>query len=432
MKLENVKIKDLVFPDYNPRKKLKPEDSEYKKIKNSIINFGYVDPIIINSDNTVVGGNQRATILNDLGRKEIECIRINIDKNKEKALNIALNKLSGDWDFEKLTKLLEDVKALNEKDFDLTGFDINELDKLMNEFDVEIGNDSSSTADDNFNVNESLKEIVEPVTQYGDIYRLGNHILMCGDSFNEQDRNKLLAPHIDMIFTDPPYDMQQIGGQGCFAESTKKIKKRIDKLVNFDVMKLEFMSFLDIPSFYIFTSKEGIKKYFKIFDDYNYNILVWGKTNAIPFNSNSFTPDLEYLLYFYSTKIKRIWNNSLKPADIYKKYYISSIQHAKKEDGDLHPTMKPLELINNRIKISSNKNGNVLDLFGGSGSTLIACEQTGRKCLMMEIDQVYCDIIIKRYVKYKDNSTSDVFLLKDNKKIPWNEISEYRPARKNS
>lgn len=428
MNIQKVKLKDLKFPDYNPRKKLKPGDSEYEKIKNSIDQFGYVEPAIVNKDNTIVGGNQRCSILIDLGYKEIDVVKVDLTKEKEKALNVALNKLSGEWDFGKLTKLLDEIRIDNVDNFDLTGFDTKEFDKLMNEFDG-VENDSSSGAgDDNFNVDESLKEIVEPVTKNGDIYRLGNHILMCGDSFNEKDREKLLRSKIDMVFTDPPYDMQ-MGGKGCFHESTKNVKKNIDKLINFDVNKLNFLPDININTFYICTSKNGVKDYLKIFDDYNFNILVWCKSNSIPWTNNNFIPDTEYILYFANKD--RIWNNSLKPVDIYKKYYISSIQHAKKEEGeDLHPTMKPLELISNRIKISSSKGGNVLDLFGGSGSTLIACEQTERKCLMMELNPVYCDIIIKRYIKFKNDDNSDVFLLTDNKKILWSEISKYRPARK--
>jgi len=199
-----------------------------------------------------------------------------------------------------------------------------------------------------------------------------------------------------MVFTDPPYDMD-MGGQGCFAEGMKNCKKRIDNIIHFDPYVLSHLPSMDIGSYYICTSKDGIPKYLDIFKDHNFNILVWCKTNPTPFTSGTFLPDIEYIMYF--SKKGKIWNNSIKPTEVYKKYYISQKLQGRNDAGgeDLHPTMKPIELIANRIKISSNQGGYVLDFFGGSGSTLIACEQLNRKCLMCELDEHYCDVIIKRW-----------------------------------
>lgn len=425
MKIEKIDIEKLIAANYNPRKNLQPHDEEYKKIKKSIEDFGYIEPIIVNKDNTIIGGHQRLKVLEDIGFEEIDIVRVNIDKDKEKVLNIALNKISGEWDFEKLTGLLKEIKIENEDDFLLTGFDEKEFEKLLNEFDKEVN--ENKVKDDSFDEEKALRETVEPISKLGDVYQLGNHMLMCGDSFEKSQVEKLIGDSpIDMIFTDPPYNMK-MGGKGCFVESTKNVKKRIEDIVDFKTNKIQYITKLNVGTFYIFTSKDLIKDYLKMFDDFNFNLLVWGKTNSIPWTNNQFIPDLEYLMYFY--KDKRIWNNSLKPTDIYKKYYISSIQEAKKEDGDLHPTMKPLQLITNRIKISSNENGIILDLFGGSGSTLIAAEQTNRKCYIMEVEPKYCDVIIKRYIDFKEGSSSDVFLIDNNKKIPWSEISGYKPKR---
>jgi DNA modification methylase len=425
MRFEKVDINKLAYANYNPRKDLQPKDAEYKKLKKSIEEFGYVEPIIVNQNNTVIGGHQRAKILQDLGFEKIDIVRVNIPKEKEKALNIALNKISGEWDFEKLTNLLKDIKINNENDFLLTGFDEKEFDKLRNEFDDEFKTDKSEN--ENFDLEKAKQEIVSPVSKPSDMYQLGEHILMCGNSFEQSQIDKLIGNNsIDMVFTDPPYNMKW-GGAGCFAESTKKIKKRIDKLIEFDVNKIQHMKNLKAGSFYICTSKDGIKDYLRIFDDFHFNILIWGKTNAIPMTHNQFIPDVEYIMYFYNSN--RIWNNSLKPTEIYKKYYISSIQKAKKQDGDLHPTMKPIELISNRIKISSKKNGIVLDLFGGSGSTLIASEMLNRKCLMMEIEPTYCDVIIKRYIDFKEGNKEDIFLLENGNKIQWDKIDGYKPKR---
>jgi DNA modification methylase len=419
MNIEKIDIRKLKSAEYNPRKDLKKNNKEYKDILNSIKEFGYIQPLIVNKDYTIIGGHQRLKVLKDLKYNEIDCIVIDVDKKKEKALNVALNKISGEWDFEKLTKLLQEIKIENNDDFTLTGFNDNELEKMMNDFQKENINENSDKYDDNFDVNKAKEEIVEPMTKTGNIYQLGSHLLLCGDSFNEKDREKIIGnKNIDMIFTDPPYDMG-LGAKGCFDKSTKNLRKRLSKLIHFDVKLLEFLPGINTKTYYIFTSKDGIRDYLDIFKDYKFNILFWGKTNAIPMSSNGFIPDLEYLLCF--TCKNKIWNNSLKPSSVYKKYYITSIQEAKKKDGDLHPTMKPLELIADKIRISSNTEGYVLDLFGGSGSTLIAAEQVKRKCLMIELDPTYCDVIIKRYINLK-GSSDDVFLLKNNKNIPLNNI----------
>ena len=133
MEFRKIKITDLKYATYNPRKDLKPGDKEFEKIKNSIIEFGYVDPIIINADMAIIGGHQRVKVLKELGYIEIDCVVIDINKKKEKALNIALNKISGDWDFEALAKLLDELKV-EDYDIELTGFVFAEAEKLWDEF----------------------------------------------------------------------------------------------------------------------------------------------------------------------------------------------------------------------------------------------------------------------------------------------------------
>lgn len=170
MKLEKLEINKLKMAEYNPRKELTEKDPEYIKIKKSINEFGYVSPIIINSDMTVISGHQRLKVLKDLGNTEIECIIVNFDKSKEKMLSVALNKISGEWDTEKLESLLQE---LLQEDFDvsLTGFDSEEIDDLLNEY--------LDNEDDEFDVDEVINEIEDPITKKGDIWILGNHRLMC-------------------------------------------------------------------------------------------------------------------------------------------------------------------------------------------------------------------------------------------------------------
>jgi len=395
MDIIKVDIDKLNPAKYNPRKELKPGDLEYEKIKESIIKYGCVQPIIINNDNTIISGHQRLTVLKDLGHNTADCVIMVLSKKEEKKLNIAMNKISGSWDNRKLTELLKEFK---EEDYNLIGFGTEEINDLFAEAEKELKKEKK---EESFNLEKELEKIEEPKTQKGDIYKLGENLLMCGDSYNLDDIKKLIGENkIDMMFTDPPYKMREHGA-GCFKKTTENLKKRIEKLIDFKVSDINHFTNLDINTFYIFTSKENIKDYLNLFDGYIFNILVWCKTNQTPFTNNTFIPDTEYLLYF-ATK-NRIWNNKLKPYDVYKKYYVSSIAEGRKDSGDLHPTMKPIDLIENRIRISSQENVIVLDLFGGSGSTLIAAEKTKRRCFLMEIEPMYCDVIIKRYESFTGN-----------------------------
>ena len=170
MEIQKIDINKLIPDTYNPRKDLKPHDDEYIKIKNSIINFGYVEPIIINKDFTVIGGHQRLKVLKELNYEKIECIVVDLDKTQEKALNIALNKISGEWNTEKLENLLQELLQEN-FDVNLTGFDSEEIDNILNEY--------LDTEEDEFDIDEAINEIQEPITKPGDIWILGRHRLMC-------------------------------------------------------------------------------------------------------------------------------------------------------------------------------------------------------------------------------------------------------------
>lgn len=187
MNIAKVKLNDLIYASYNPRKPLTPQDPEYQKIKRSIIEFGYVDPVIINSDSTIIGGHQRATVLKDLGYEEIEAVIVDLDKSKEKALNIALNKISGEWDLDKLAEVMAELEK--ELDATITGFDEDQIQELIDKIN-EISD--LDIQEDDFNPEEALEDITEPETKPGDIYILGNHRLICGDATNPEDIKRLL------------------------------------------------------------------------------------------------------------------------------------------------------------------------------------------------------------------------------------------------
>lgn len=203
LRTERRKLVDLKAAEYNPRKALTPDDAEYQKIRRSIEEFGYVDPIIINEDGTIIGGHQRATVLKDLGYQEVDVVVVALDKQREKALNIALNKITGEWDEVKLKDLLLNLD-LGDYDISLTGFEQNDLTELVDKLAIE-----PEAVDDDFNEDEALEQAeAEPVTKLGDVWLLGRHRLMCGDSTSQDDMAVLMNGEIaDLVVTDPPYNV---------------------------------------------------------------------------------------------------------------------------------------------------------------------------------------------------------------------------------
>lgn len=237
MNLKKLKIGDLVMATYNPRKDLTAKDKEYQKIKNSITEFGYVTPIIVNADMTVISGHQRLKVLIELGYTEIECIIVDLDKTSEKALNIALNKIQGDWDEEKLENLLKELKTEN-FDLELTGFNSEEINDLLDDF--------FETTEDEFDVDKAVEEIKTPISKKGDIWILGNHRLMCGDSTTAEDVNNLISgATMDLCITDPPYNVNY----GSINESGYgKQRENGNKILNDNMDDESFYLFL--KSFY--------------------------------------------------------------------------------------------------------------------------------------------------------------------------------------
>ena len=375
MEIKNIKTEQLVPYDKNTKKH---DKTQINNVAESIKQYGFVQPIVIDKDNVVVIGHCRLLAAKQLKMKEVPCVCVeDLTEEQVKALRIVDNKSNeSEWDFDFLPDELAEI--------DLSPFDF--------DFGIEDEEEETEIVEDEA---PEVDEDAEPIAKLGDIWQLGRHRLMCGDSTDKATVELLMNGNkADLLLTDPPYNMHY-DGAGIIKETVKNVRERIKDIVDFDPETIRFLAESDIGSLYIFTSKDLIPKYFEIFKDWKFNILCWIKTNNPPMTHNVFLPDIEYLLYFH--KGKRVWNNGLKPMDVYRKAYFSSRQEGQEEIGDVHPTMKPLKLLCDKIKISSNKNGGVLDLFGGSGSTLIACEQLDRTCYMMELDPKYCDVIIKRW-----------------------------------
>lgn len=405
MKIETIKIKDLKPAKYNPRKDLKPEDKEYQKIKKSILKFGYVETIIVNKDLTVIGGHQRLKILEELGYEEIECNVVDLTKDEEKALNIALNNLSGDWDNQKLEDLITELKV---KDFDLdvTGFDEEEIENMLDK--------SIDLKDDNFELEKELKQIEKTIVKLGDIWILGKHRLMCGDSTSKDDVEKLMKNDVaKCIFTSPPYNMSSRMYENY--EDNLESRKYID--FNLNVVKLwtnYLKGFLFWNISYNKNSRwEFIEILYKIVKKTGLKfmeLIVWDKGHGMPItskemltrqyedilmvgNEDAISEDME--LYCLGTTDKKAYFNKKTGKGISNYWRIST----GNTQLDNHKACFPLELPIKAIKLTTNRDDIVVDCFGGSGTTLIAAEKTDRKCYTMELDPVYCDVIIKRWEK---------------------------------
>ena len=415
MKIQEIEISKLIPATYNPRKDLKPSDEEYQKIKKSILEFGFVSPLVVNEDMTVIGGHQRLKVLQELGYTEVECIIVNLDKTKEKALNIALNKISGEWDTEKLENLLNELLQEN-FDVSITGFNSEEIDDLLNEY--------LDTEEDKFDIDEAINEIEDPTTKQGNIWLLGNHRLMCGDSTSNEDVSKLMSGSLaDLVITDPPYNVDIENSQGMRIQNDNMSNSAFNEFLtkSFKCMN-EFLK--PGGAFYIwFASREHIN-FESALNNNKLEVrqeLIWNK-NALVLGSQDYQWKHEPCLYGWKSggshyfiddrtqttiidNVKTDFNKMKKEElvkileDIVSKINTTVINENKPTVNDLHPTMKPIKLLGRLIKNSSRINEKILDLFGGSGSTLIAAEQSKRVCYMMELDPKYCDVIVKRWEK---------------------------------
>lgn len=412
MQIEKKKVIDLVPADYNPRKDLKPGDKEYEKLKRSIDEFGYVDPLIWNKRTSrLVGGHQRLKVLKDMGIDEVDVVVVDMDEEKEKALNVALNKISGDWDKDKLMLLITDLQG---EDFDvsLTGFDPEELDDLFKD-DMKDG-----VKDDNFDVDKELKK--PTMTKTGDLWQLGEHRLLCGDSTKEESYDLLMAgKQANLVITDPPYNVNYQGSAG----KIKNDNMKDDAFYQFLLAAFTNMekSMADDASIYVFHADTEGLNFRKAFSDAGFYLsgtCIWVKQSLV-LGRSPYQWRHEPILFGWKKKGKHCWYAGRKESTIW--------EFDKPKKNKDHPTMKPIPLLAYPIMNSSMTNSIVLDPFGGSGSTLIACEQTKRICRTIELDEKFCDVIVKRYIE-QVGSTKDVKVVRDGLTYGYDEVKIDEPV----
>lgn len=346
---------------------------------------GFRTPLVIsNLSGKLVSGHGRLLAAHKLGMTEVPCDFQDFENEEQEIAHLyADNKIASMADHDDAF-MIDTIKELDlgDMDFELFG---------MDNFEIPMEPDPAKEETE-----DAIPENVETRCKPGDLWILGNHRLLCGDSTNIQHVERLMGGEkADMVFTDPPYNYTPTNrGAGALGAQASKVGKKIEFISTFDPSAfLNTLSAIKAEPFaaYIFCNTELVRDYLNWAEaeKLNYNILAWHKTKFIPANSNHHYPDTEYCIFISK---RPIFNSGLSP-DHYRKYWIQD-----KDGNDLHPTMKPISIIERCLELNSKSSA--LDLFGGSGSTLIACEKTNRKCFMAEIDPHYCDVILKRWEDY--------------------------------
>ena len=362
MKTINKKLAELVPYEKNAKKH---DSTQIANVAESIRQFGFVQPIVIDRNGVIVIGHCRALAAKKLGMQEVPCVCADdLTPEQVNALRIVDNKSNeSDWDFDILPNELAELD-LSDFDFDFG---------IEGQEETEIVEDEAPEVDDDS----------EPIAKLGDIWQLGRHRLMCGDSLEQDDIDKLLdGAKCELTFTDPPYQLETQGG-GILkkANSMKQIKQ--NGVDTFDPSMLILQSETNIYCH----NKPLIKKYIELAEANNqpYDLCFYKKLCTVPNYKGHMMTDCEYIAIIG----KQDPNKGL-PKETYSKCYIGKKDH----DNELSYS-KPVDLCAKYIQLYGKKN--ILDLFGGSGSTLIACEQLDRTCYMMELEPKYCDVIIKRW-----------------------------------
>jgi site-specific DNA-methyltransferase (adenine-specific) len=441
MQLTNKKISELKEYENNPRDNTAAVDT----VANSIKEFGFKVPIIVDGNNIIIAGHTRFKAAISLGLDEVPCIVANdLTPEQVKAFRLADNKVGeiATWDLEKLKLELENIDGL---DMSLFGF----------EMDTEV----DLVYEDDFDPNEHIPEI--PFSQLGDIYLLGNHRLTCGDSAKEDDiKNLVDGKQIDLVLTDPPYNVD-VGAKGDGNEQFDNRRIKNDNMPSEDFLAFLVKVFKNIKdvlkeggSYYVCHGSSTLVEFDRALQLNNLKPrqqLIWNK-NSLVLGRQDFQWRHECIYYgwkegkaHYFIDDRTITTvidapsldfKSMKKEELIQRledaYSLknSVLNHDKPTKNDLHPTMKPISLLGDLLKYSSKVGENVMDLFGGSGSTLIACEELKRNAFLNELDENYVDVIVKRYINLK-GSTDNCYLIRNGIKEPLSDIEAFKNIKEN-
>jgi DNA modification methylase len=393
MKTQQIQIEQLPIgelrPDpANPRR---ISDQELETLTRSIQEFGLIDPIIARrEDKMVIGGHQRLLAARKLGYKTVPVVLTDLTVEQAHLLNIALNKISGSFDQELLARLLKELQEVPNIDLSLSGFEDDELKQLLKNLDAREKRERL----ENFDLDVAIKAAQSaPVAKLGDVWLLSEHRLACNDSTDREAVQRLMCQSkAAMTFTDPPYNVNYGDHRHNGASQRVIANDNLGEVFEPFLEKAckNMLEFTDGAVYICMSSSElhTLQKAFIAVGGHWSTFIIWAK-NTFTIGRSDYQRQYEPILYGWREGVNHYWCRDRDQGDVW--------QVDKPSSSPLHPTMKPLALIERAIQNSSQSGDRVLDTFLGSGSTLIACERTGRICYGMELEPLYVDIARMRW-----------------------------------
>ena len=403
-RFEKVDINNLVPYARNARTHSKEQIAQ---LRSSLREFGFVSPVIIDNDYNIIAGHGRVAAAKEEGYNTVPCVFAeNLTEAQKRAYILADNRLAmnAGWDEEMLAVELSDLQA-DAFDVSLLGFTDAELNKLSGA--------AENVKEDDFDIDEELKK--PTVTKLGDLWLLGNHRLVCSDSTKADTFTLLMDGKLaNLTVTDPPYNVNYEGNAGKIQNDNMADDKFYQFL--FDAFANTEKAMAQDASIYVFHADTEGLNFRRAFSDAGFYLsgtCIWKKQSLV-LGRSPYQWQHEPILFGWKKSGKHEWYSDRKQSTIW--------EFDKPKKNADHPTMKPVAMLAYAILNSSMSNCIVLDPFGGSGSTLIACEQTGRVCDMIELDEKYCDVIVKRYIEQVGNADS-VYLIRDGEKRAYSELA---------
>jgi DNA modification methylase len=390
--VEEVPI-DLLRPDpANPRW---IGQEELDSLERSIRQFGLVAPVLARrEDGTIIGGHQRLVAARRLGLATVPVTYLDLSIEQARLLNLALNKISGSWDDQLLARMLADLQA-SEVDLSLSGFSEDELEDLLLSLNVR----EKQERIEDFDLDSALEDARTPRSKPGDLWALADHRLLCGDATRPDDVERLLAgAKASMAFTDPPYNVSlgDHGGQARGARKRRIANDSMDPIAWETFVRAwghNLLGSVDGAIYVAMSSKEMPLASRVLFEEGGHwsDTLIWRKDRFV-LGRADYQRAYEPIWFGWPEGASHHWCGDRDQDDVW--------EIARPSDAPLHPTMKPLPLMERAINNSSEAGDLVLDLFAGSGSTLIACERTGRRCAALELDPRYADVVLARWERF--------------------------------
>lgn len=406
--MQMVKVSELIPYVNNARTH---SQEQVNKLRSSLREFGFVNPVIIDQDKNVIAGHGRLMAAKEEGITEVPCVLVDyLTEAQKKAYILADNRYAQDagWD-EEVLRL--EIEALEGMDFDvsLTGFNEDEISDLF------AGADTSDTQDDDFDLSDALEKAA--FVEKGDVWVVGRHRLMCGDATSEEDVATLMdGKKANLIITDPPYNVA--------FESSDGLSIKNDKMENEKFYEFLLSAFKNMAAHlekggaaYVFHADTEGLNFRKAFVDAGFHLAgccIWVK-NSLVLGRSDYQWQHEPVLYGFLQNGKHYWSKNAGRSQT----TIWNFDKPKKNKN--HPTSKPLDLLAYPIGNSSQENAIVIDTFGGSGSTLMTCEQTNRICYTMELDEKYASVILRRYVEDTDDA-ANVYVIRNGEKLMYADL----------